>query len=61
MHRLPGQGQNLHRDPGELLVERMVKPNQRPGRADALAAQLGAGFALTDEVKATIRQHQPVY
>ncbi len=30
-------------------------------RADALAARFGAGFALTDEVKATIRQHQPVY
>jgi 3-hydroxyacyl-CoA dehydrogenase/enoyl-CoA hydratase/3-hydroxybutyryl-CoA epimerase len=30
-------------------------------RADALAARFGAGFALTDEVKATIRKHQPVY
>ncbi|MEY3446805.1 MAG: hypothetical protein RIR45_1560, partial [Pseudomonadota bacterium] len=30
-------------------------------RAAALAAQYGAGFALSPEVKAAIRQHQPVY
>lgn len=30
-------------------------------RADALAARFGAGFALTDEVKATIKRCQPVY
>ena len=30
-------------------------------RADALAAQFGPGFALTEQVKATIRKHQPVY
>jgi 3-hydroxyacyl-CoA dehydrogenase/enoyl-CoA hydratase/3-hydroxybutyryl-CoA epimerase len=30
-------------------------------RADALAAQFGAGFALTDEVKAAITRYQPVY
>ncbi len=30
-------------------------------RADALAQQFGPGFALTDAVKATIRQHQPAY
>jgi 3-hydroxyacyl-CoA dehydrogenase/enoyl-CoA hydratase/3-hydroxybutyryl-CoA epimerase len=30
-------------------------------RAAALAAQFGDGFALSDEVKAAIRRHQPVY
>ena len=30
-------------------------------RCDELAAKFGAGFALTDAVKETIRQHQPVY
>ncbi|MDO8249333.1 MAG: 3-hydroxyacyl-CoA dehydrogenase NAD-binding domain-containing protein [Rhodoferax sp.] len=30
-------------------------------RCDALAARFGAGFMLTDAVKASIRQHQPVY
>ncbi len=30
-------------------------------RADALAQQFGPGFALTDAVKSTIRQHQPAY
>ncbi len=30
-------------------------------RADALAAQFGPGFALTDAVRETIRHHQPVY
>ncbi len=30
-------------------------------RADELAKQYGAGFALTDAVKASISQHQPVY
>ncbi len=30
-------------------------------RADALAQKFGPGFALSDAVKATIRQHQPVY
>ena len=30
-------------------------------RSDELAAQFGAGFALTDEVKATLARHQPVY
>ncbi len=30
-------------------------------RADELAAKFGAGFVLTDEVKATLRRHQPVY
>ena len=30
-------------------------------RADELAAQFGAGFALTDEVKATVLRYQPVY
>ncbi len=30
-------------------------------RADELAAKFGAGFALTDEVKATIKRYQPVY
>jgi 3-hydroxyacyl-CoA dehydrogenase/enoyl-CoA hydratase/3-hydroxybutyryl-CoA epimerase len=30
-------------------------------RADELAARFGAGFALTDEVKATIKRCQPVY
>ncbi|MFZ3082634.1 3-hydroxyacyl-CoA dehydrogenase NAD-binding domain-containing protein [Rhodoferax ferrireducens] len=30
-------------------------------RADALAARFGAGFALTDEVKAAITRYQPVY
>ncbi|HQR97776.1 MULTISPECIES: 3-hydroxyacyl-CoA dehydrogenase NAD-binding domain-containing protein [unclassified Polaromonas] len=30
-------------------------------RAGELAAQYGPGFALSDEVKATIRKHQPVY
>ena len=30
-------------------------------RADELAAQFGAGFALTDEVKATVMRYQPVY
>lgn len=30
-------------------------------RCDALAARFGAGFQLTDAVKASIRQHQPVY
>ncbi|MCJ7800440.1 MAG: 3-hydroxyacyl-CoA dehydrogenase family protein, partial [Polaromonas sp.] len=30
-------------------------------RCDALAARFGAGFMLTDAVKAAIRQHQPVY
>ncbi|MBT9474681.1 3-hydroxyacyl-CoA dehydrogenase NAD-binding domain-containing protein [Polaromonas sp.] len=30
-------------------------------RCDALAARFGAGFLLTDAVKAPIRQHQPVY
>ena len=30
-------------------------------RADELAAKFGAGFALTDEVKASIQRHQPVY
>ena len=28
-------------------------------RADQLAARYGAGFALTDAVKAAIRQHEP--
>jgi len=30
-------------------------------RADQLAARFGKGFALTEEVKAAIRRHQPVY
>jgi 3-hydroxyacyl-CoA dehydrogenase/enoyl-CoA hydratase/3-hydroxybutyryl-CoA epimerase len=30
-------------------------------RCAALAAQYGSGFVLSDAVKATIRQHQPVY
>jgi 3-hydroxyacyl-CoA dehydrogenase/enoyl-CoA hydratase/3-hydroxybutyryl-CoA epimerase len=30
-------------------------------RADELATQFGAGFALTDEVKAAIQRYQPVY
>jgi 3-hydroxyacyl-CoA dehydrogenase/enoyl-CoA hydratase/3-hydroxybutyryl-CoA epimerase len=30
-------------------------------RCDALAARFGAGFKLTDAVKAAIRRHQPVY
>jgi 3-hydroxyacyl-CoA dehydrogenase/enoyl-CoA hydratase/3-hydroxybutyryl-CoA epimerase len=30
-------------------------------RADQLASRFGVGFALTDEVKAAIRRHQPVY
>ncbi len=30
-------------------------------RADALAAQFGPGFVLTDEVKAAIKRYQPVY
>ncbi len=30
-------------------------------RAGELAAQYGPGFALSDEVKATIKKHQPVY
>lgn len=30
-------------------------------RADELAAQFGAGFALSDAVKSAIRQHQPQY
>ena len=30
-------------------------------RADALAAQFGPGFALSEAVKDSIRQHQPVY
>ena len=30
-------------------------------RADALAAQFGHGFVLTDEVKAAIKRYQPVY
>jgi len=30
-------------------------------RADALAARFGAGFALTDEVRAAITRYQPVY
>ena len=30
-------------------------------RADELAERFGAGFALTDAVRSTIRQHQPVY
>ena len=30
-------------------------------RADELAARFGAGFALTDEVKAAIARHQPIY
>ncbi|MEO8121614.1 MAG: enoyl-CoA hydratase-related protein, partial [Rhodoferax sp.] len=30
-------------------------------RADELAARFGPGFALTDEVKATITRYQPVY
>ncbi len=30
-------------------------------RADELAAKFGAGFALTNEVKATITRYQPVY
>ncbi|MDD5332587.1 MAG: 3-hydroxyacyl-CoA dehydrogenase NAD-binding domain-containing protein [Rhodoferax sp.] len=30
-------------------------------RADQLAAAFGAGFALTDEVKATLQRYQPVY
>jgi 3-hydroxyacyl-CoA dehydrogenase/enoyl-CoA hydratase/3-hydroxybutyryl-CoA epimerase len=30
-------------------------------RADELAARFGPGFALSAEVKASIRQHQPVY
>ena len=30
-------------------------------RADQLAQKFGPGFTLTDAVKATIRQHQPVY
>ena len=30
-------------------------------RCDELAAKFGAGFALADAVKETIRQHQPVY
>ncbi len=30
-------------------------------RADELAGKFGAGFALTDEVKAAIARHQPVY
>ncbi len=30
-------------------------------RCDELAARHGAGFVLTDAVKASIRQHQPVY
>ncbi|MCB2070164.1 MAG: hypothetical protein KDF67_11280, partial [Ottowia sp.] len=30
-------------------------------RCAELAAKFGAGFALTDEVKAAIRKHQPRY
>jgi len=30
-------------------------------RCAELAAQCGAGFALTDAVKTTLRQHQPTY
>ncbi len=30
-------------------------------RCDELAARFGPGFVLTDAVKATVRQHQPVY
>ena len=30
-------------------------------RCEALAARFGTGFALTEAVKETIRQHQPVY
>ena len=30
-------------------------------RADELAAKFGAGFALSDEVKAAIVRYQPVY
>jgi 3-hydroxyacyl-CoA dehydrogenase/enoyl-CoA hydratase/3-hydroxybutyryl-CoA epimerase len=30
-------------------------------RAGELSAQYGPGFALSDEVKATIKKHQPVY
>ncbi len=30
-------------------------------RADALAQRYGSGFALTPEVRASVRQHQPVY
>ena len=30
-------------------------------RCEALAAKFGTGFALTEAVKETIRQHQPVY
>ncbi len=30
-------------------------------RADALAARFGTGFAMTEAVRSTIRQHQPVY
>jgi 3-hydroxyacyl-CoA dehydrogenase/enoyl-CoA hydratase/3-hydroxybutyryl-CoA epimerase len=30
-------------------------------RADELAVKFGAGFALTDEVKATVLGYQPVY
>jgi 3-hydroxyacyl-CoA dehydrogenase / enoyl-CoA hydratase / 3-hydroxybutyryl-CoA epimerase len=30
-------------------------------RCAELAARFGQGFALTDGVKATLRQHQPVY
>ena len=30
-------------------------------RCHELAAKFGSGFVLTDAVKASIRQHQPVY
>ena len=30
-------------------------------RADQLAAKFGPGFVLSDEVKAAIKKHQPVY
>ncbi len=30
-------------------------------RCAELATQYGSGFALSDAVKATLRQHQPVY
>ena len=30
-------------------------------RCDELAAKFGPGFVLTDAVKASVRQHQPVY
>ena len=30
-------------------------------RAAQLAAKYGSGFALTEEVRAAIRKHQPVY